>query len=345
MLTERQLQIFRAIIDHFTWTVQPVGSKNLLKESDLPYSSATIRNEMSVLEEYGFIEKTHSSSGRVPSEKGYRFYVDYLLKPKKLSKEDRQIIQSVFQADYDEAEEVIQNSASLLSELTSYTSIVLGPNSAVNKLSGFRFVPISRQQAMLILITDQGHVDNHLVTLPIGVTPSDMERTVNILNDRLVGVPLDALETRIEHEVEELLTKHVENAEYMSEILLNTFHRVNKERIYLGGKTNILNQPEFHDIAKIRGFLQLVEAEDVLYDLFRDIPDGVSVKFGRELNNEFMDDLSIITATYRIADERVGGIVLLGPTRMEYSRMLGLVDVFSQDLTTVLTKLYHENQK
>ncbi len=345
LLTERQLQIFRAIIDHFTWTVQPVGSKNLIKESELPYSSATIRNEMSVLEDYGFIEKTHSSSGRIPSEKGYRFYVDYLLQPKALSKEDKRSIRSLFAADHYEAEQLIQNSASMLSELSNYTSIVLGPETAKNRLSGFRFVPISDSQAMLILITDQGHVDNHLVNLPAEVTLSDVERTVNILNDRLVGVPLNELSNRILTEVKELLSWHVENSERLGEIVFETLSNVSPSKIYFGGKTNILDQPEFHDVAKIRDFLRLVEEEEGIHELFRDIPDGIQVKIGREWNNDLLNDLSIITATYHIADERVGGIVLLGPTRMEYARMMGLVDVFSKDLTSVLTKLYRDNQK
>ncbi|WP_099221172.1 heat-inducible transcriptional repressor HrcA [Listeria costaricensis] len=343
MLTERQLQIFRAIIDHFTWTVQPVGSKNLLKESDLPFSSATIRNEMSVLEDYGFIEKTHSSSGRVPSEKGYRYYVDYLLRPQALPQEDLQVIEGLFSRQYFEMEQLIQNSASILSDLTNYTSIVLGPESGTNKLSGFRFVPISQDQAMLILITDQGHVDNHLVTLPEGVTLAGMERMINILNDRLVGVSLNELKRQIPIEVSELIEQNIEKSSLYQSILQNAFRQAAHEKIYFGGKNNLLHQPEFHDVDKIRHYLDLMEEEQNLYNLFRDIPDGLQVKIGRELDQAFLDNISVITATYRIADERVGGIILLGPTRMEYSRMIGLVDVFSRDLTTILTKLYKKD--
>ncbi|EAD2563806.1 TPA: heat-inducible transcriptional repressor HrcA [Listeria monocytogenes] len=344
MLTERQLLIFRAIIDHFTWTIQPVGSKNLLKEKGLPYSSATIRNEMGVLEEYGFIEKTHSSSGRVPSEKGYRFYVDYLLQPKKLDKSDRQMIRSFFSENYYEMEGLIQNSALMLSDLTNYTSILLGPEATKNHLSGFRFVPINNFQAMLILITDQGHVDNHLVTIPEGTTLSDIERMVNILNERLVGLSLDDLKVQIPMEVKELLGKHVRNYESFMHVFSDSFAQASQQKVYFGGKTNILNQPEFHDINKVREMLHLMEEEQGVYELFRDIPDGLQVKIGRENNNSLMEDCSIITATYNIAGERVGGIVLLGPTRMEYSRMMGLVDVMSRDLTDVLTKLYRDNQ-
>lgn len=233
----------------------------------------------------------------------------------------------------------------MLSELTNYTSIVLGPETSRNKLSGFRIVPISEAQAMLLLITDQGHVDHHLVNLPKEVTLSDVERTVNILNERLVGVPLDELSSRIPTEVKELLVGHVENSERLSSIVFDTLKNSNQEKVYFGGKTNILNQPEFHDVAKIRDFLQLVEEEKGIYDMFRNIPDGIQVKIGRELDNDLLNNLSIITATYQIADERVGGIILLGPTRMEYARMMGLVDVFSKDLTAVLTKLYRDQQK
>ncbi|EUJ26100.1 heat-inducible transcriptional repressor HrcA [Listeria cornellensis] len=345
MLTERQLLIFRAIIDHFIETVQPVGSKNLLKENNLPFSSATIRNEMSVLEEYGFIEKTHSSSGRIPSEKGYRFYVDYLLEPQKLKKQDIISIQSLFSETYFEMEQLIQKSALMLSDLTNYTSILLGPASNQNRLSGFRFVPINRNQAMLILITDQGHIDNHVVTIPETMTPSDMERVVNILNERLVGLPIDQMNSMIPAEVSDLLRSNVVNHELMLSILKDSFQQVSKEKVYFGGKTNILNQPEFHDFAKVRELLRLMDQEKDVYQLFSDIPQGLHVKIGTEINNHLMDDCSIITATYSIANEHVGGIVLLGPTRMEYDRMMGLVDLVSRDLTTVLTRLYHDNQK
>ncbi|WP_163653043.1 heat-inducible transcriptional repressor HrcA [Listeria sp. PSOL-1] len=344
MLTERQLQIFKAIIDHFTWTVEPVGSKNLLKESSLPYSSATIRNEMSVLETYGFIEKMHSSSGRVPSEKGYRFYVDYLLHPEALTKQDKETIQSFFSTNYFEIEQLIQNSASMLSELTSYTSILLGPESRSNKLSGFRFVPISETQAMLVLITNQGHVDNHLVSLAKGTTLADVERMVNILNDRLVGLSLDDLSKQIPLEVEALLNQHIDNFELLGQVLQSAFRHASQEKIYFGGKTNILNQPEFHDVNKIRSLFRLMEEEESLHELFRAMPDGLQVKIGQELNNTLLNDLSIVSATYQIAENRVGGIILLGPTRMEYSRMLGLVDVFSRDLTSILTRLYQDKQ-
>lgn len=344
MLTERQLLIFRAIIDHFTWTVQPVGSKNLIKEKNLPYSSATIRNEMGVLEEHGLIEKTHSSSGRVPSEKGYRFYVDYLSQPQTLTSQDRQIIGSLFSNDYVEMEQLIQNSASMLSNLTHYTSILLGPATTTNRLSGFRFVPINQHQAMLILITDQGHVDNHLVSIPEGISLSDLEKMVNIFNERLVGVPVERLRSQIPVEVTKLLEKHVANHEKLLGILDNPLQQFMQNKVYFGGKTNMLHQPEFHDIDKVRDFLGLLEEEQNIYELFRDIPDSLQVKIGREIDNRVMDDCSIITATYKVGGESVGGIVLLGPTHMEYSRMMGLVDVFSRDLTNVLTKLYLENR-
>ncbi|MBC2368006.1 heat-inducible transcriptional repressor HrcA [Listeria booriae] len=345
MLTERQLLIFRAIIDHFIETVQPVGSKNLLKEKNLPFSSATIRNEMSVLEEYGFIEKTHSSSGRIPSEKGYRFYVDSLLDPPKLDKKDIISIQSLFSENYFEMEQLIQKSALMLSDLTNYTSILLGPASKQNRLSGFRFVPINRHQAMLILITDQGHIDNHVVTIPETMTPSDMERVVNILNERLVGLPIDQMKAVIPAEVAELLRSNVVNHELMLSILQESFQQISKEKVYFGGKTNILNQPEFHDFTKVRELLRLMDQEKDVYQLFSNIPQGLHVKIGTEINHQLMENCSIITATYSIANEHVGGIVLLGPTRMEYDRMMGLVDLVSRDLTTVLTRLYHDNQK
>ncbi|WP_145614435.1 heat-inducible transcriptional repressor HrcA, partial [Bacillus licheniformis] len=197
MLTNRQLLILQVIVNDFIRSAQPVGSRTLSKKEDITFSSATIRNEMADLEELGFIEKTHSSSGRIPSEKGYRYYVDHLLSPGKLSKTDLNIIHSIFKEKIFELEKAVQKSAQVLSDLTNYTSIVLGPRLSENHLKQIQIVPIQPKKAVAILVTNTGHVENKTINFPAEVDLSDLEKLVNILNERLRGVPISELKDRI----------------------------------------------------------------------------------------------------------------------------------------------------
>ncbi|MDP4162622.1 MAG: heat-inducible transcriptional repressor HrcA [Bacillota bacterium] len=343
MLTDRQLLILQVIVDDFIRSAQPVGSRSLSKKEEISFSSATIRNEMADLEEQGFIEKTHSSSGRVPSEKGYRYYVDNLLAPQTLNKHDINSIQSIFAEKIFEFEKIIQKSARILSELTNYTSIVLGPAVSVNKLKRMQIIPLNKETAIAIFVTDTGHVENRMFHLPASMDASELEKMVNILNERLSGVALDELNDNIYKEVATLLRQHIQNYDFMLHSIAETFKMPVNEKLFFGGKTNMLSQPEFNDITKIRSLLNMIEQEDRVFDLIRKNSAGIHVKIGRENNNSAMENCSLITATYSVGAEKLGTIAILGPTRMEYSRVISLLEFLSKDLTSVLTKLYQNN--
>jgi heat-inducible transcriptional repressor len=340
LLTDRQLLILQVIVDDFIRSAQPVGSRSLSKKEEISFSSATIRNEMSDLEELGYIEKTHTSSGRVPSEKGYRYYVDHLLSPQVLNQHDVSIIQSIFAEKLFEFEKIIQRSAKILSELTNYTSIVLGPAVSINKLKRIQIIPLNKETAVAIFVTDTGHVENRTFSLPPSVDASDLEKTVNILNDRLAGVPLEDLNDKIYKEVAMLLRQHIHNYDLMLHTIADSLKMPSNEKLFFGGKTNMLSQPEFHDVAKLRSLLTMIDQEEWIYNLIRNDSAGIHVKIGRENNNSVMDNCSLITATYSAGAENLGTIAILGPTRMEYSRVISLLQFFSKDLTAVLTKLY-----
>lgn len=342
LLTDRQLLILQVIVDDFIRSAQPVGSRSLSKKEDISFSSATIRNEMADLEELGYIEKTHTSSGRVPSEKGYRYYVDHLLSPQALNKQDITTIQSIFAEKIFEFEKIIQKSAKILSELTNYTSIVLGPAASMNKLKRIQIIPLNKETAVAIFVTNTGHVENRTFYLPPSVDASDLEKTVNILNERLTGVPLEVLNDKIYKEVATLLRQHIQNFDIMMHILADSLKMPANEKLFFGGKTNMLSQPEFHDISKIRGLLQMIDQEDWIYHLVKNNSKGINVKIGRENNDSAMENCSLITATYSVGTENLGTIAILGPTRMEYSRVIGLLQFLSRDLTTALTRLYQK---
>ncbi len=332
--------ILQVIVDDFIRYALPVGSRSLSKKEEISFSSATIRNEMADLEELGFIEKTHTSSGRIPSEKGYRYYVDHLLAPQELQSADLRIIKSIFAERIYELEKIVQKSARILSEMTSYTSIVLGPAVKDNRLRRLQIVPLNRETATAIIVTDTGHVENRTFHFPSGVSPSEVEKMVNILNEKLSGVPLVELNAKIYKEIAAILRRHIQNYDLMTEVLGETFKIPSNEKIFFGGKTNMLNQPDFTDLEKVRGLMSMIEQEDGLSEMIRQNPEGISVKIGRENNNSAMENCSLITATYSVGAEKLGTIAMLGPTRMEYSRVIPLLKIVSADMSAVLTKLY-----
>lgn len=342
LLTDRQLLILQVIIDDFIRSAQPVGSQSLSKKKEILLSSATIRNEMADLEALGFIEKTHTSSGRIPSEKGYRYYVDHLLSPHKLHANDINKIHSIFAERMYELENIVQNSAKILSELTNYTAILLGPAVKENKLRKLQIVPLNQETAVAIIITDTGHVENRIFTLPENIAPEDIEKLVNILNHKLQGVPISELRDTIFKEVADLLRKNIQEYDYLLKTITETLDLPAAEKLFLAGKMNILNQPEFHNIDKVRSLLDMIDQEQGLYELFRHTPKGIHVKIGKENNNTKMEDCSLITATYSIGEEPVGTIAILGPTRMEYSRVISLLDFLSKDMSTALSRLYEQ---
>lgn len=340
MLTERQLLILQVIIDDFIRSAHPVGSRSLAKKAEIALSSATIRNEMAELEELGLIEKTHTSSGRVPSEKGYRFYVDHLLSPAVIQQNDLKAIKALFTDKIYELETIIQNSAKVLSELTKYTAIVLGPTVDENKLSKFEILPLNDDSAIAIIVTNTGHVEHKLFSLPKSFNRSDLEKTVNILNSKLVGVPLNELQSKLNQELSILFKQHLEDYEMMFQSIANVLNVQQNEKLYYGGKINMLKQPEFQDLDKIKDLLYLIEQEENFHQLLRKTPFGLNVKIGTEINNPLMDNFSLITATYTTGDEQIGKIAILGPKRMHYSRVISLLNLLSKDLTMTLTKLY-----
>ncbi len=342
MLTERQLLILQVIVDDFIHSAQPVGSRSLAKKDDISFSSATIRNDMADLEELGFIEKTHTSSGRVPSEKGYRYYVDHLLTPQLLKNEELNMLNSVFADRVYELEKLVQKSAQILSDITNYTSIVLGPNVRDNRLRKISLVPLNADKAVAIIVTDTGHVENKVISIPPSFDASQLEKVVNILNEKLAGVPLLELSDKIYNEVALLFKKHVHDYGQLMHSLADTLRSAPEGKLFFGGKTNMLMQPEFHDIERVRLLLSLIEHEKELYNHIARNPRGLHVKIGSENNDPAMEYCSLVTATFHVGQEQFGTIAILGPTRMDYGRVIPLLESFSNDFSTALMRLYQK---
>lgn len=334
--------ILSAIVDDYIRSAEPVGSRSISKRGDVGFSPATIRNEMSDLEELGFLEQPHTSAGRIPSNKGYRYYVDHLLGSGLISSQDVLMLKSVLAERITEIEQMIQQVAIILSNLTNYTSIVLGPEVFSHTLKQVQLVPIGDNRAVALIITNTGHVENKIVTIPEGLSVSDIERTVAILNARLTGVPLLQLKSKLYNEIASEIGKHVSNYENIVKTIdgVLTSEDNNDHRLFFGGTTNMLNQPEFRDVEKVKTLLDLLDQTDPWMKLFANAQDGIQVRIGTENSVEAINNCSLITATYSLQGKTIGTIGILGPTRMEYGKVIRLLDHFSKDLTTILNKWY-----
>lgn len=341
MLTERQKLIFQAIVENYIRSADPVGSRTIAKREDITFSSATVRNEMADLEEMGFLEQPHTSAGRIPSQKGYRFYVDHLIKPGLSSILDIEKLRRDFMEKIYEMEEISRQTALILSNITNYTAVVLGHEAQDAKLKHIQIVPLSEDFAVAVLVTNKGNVEHKTVKVPEFVSVYEIEKLVNIINAKLVGSPINELRERLYSELSSELKKHLEHYESILQALDGAFESEHDDRIYLGGMTNIMMQPEFRDVEKVKDILELFEQESLLIQLFSSSGDeGIHVRIGQENSIEAINDCSIITATYHLDGKPAGKIGILGPTRMNYGKVIGLLEYLTKDLSRALNQLY-----
>lgn len=335
MLTNRQLLILQTIIDDFIETAHPIGSRALAHDKAINLSAATIRNVMADLEDMELLEKTHSSSGRVPSEKGYRYYVDNVISPS-IKEKEILLMEHLLQDNLFELEQVVQMSAEVLSQLTNYTTIVLGPNEIGATLKQIQLIVLNPRTAVAILVTDTGHVEHKNFTIPPNIKMSDFEKMVNILNERLIGHPIVSLSQALQSEVYDLMKKHIYNYEVMYEYIKSVLKYEEPTKLYVSGETNILTQPEFKDVDKIYEFYTMLENEAEIIKLLGNKHQGIHVSIGRENEMEAIKDFSLITTAYTLGNDQLGTIALLGPTRMEYRKVISLLQSFSQQMTELL---------
>lgn len=321
LISKRQEELLRLIVEDYIKTARPISSKSLC--NIMKCSSATIRNEMSELEELGLLEKTHVSSGRIPSEKGYRYYVDHIMEPKKLSGEDVLKLQTVFHNKSLVISDVIARSMEIISELTNYTSVVLGKSSKENKVSKIEVVPLTDEQLIAIVITDKGHVEHKNMFLQERVSLNDIRQTVDLINKLLVGTPIDEVSSALEFEIKPIIARYVEQHEALYNAFYNAFADFkNDQNFRMSGTKNILMQPEFDNTSKIREIVNKFEDKELVNNI-KEEDDGIKVYIGSE--NDLDDDLTIIKTKYSINGEE-GTIALIGPKRMEYERVVALLN-------------------
>ena len=325
MLTKRQNEILKMIVVSYIKLAHPVSSALICEE--LNCSSATVRNEMMALEELGLLEKTHTSSGRVPSEKGYRYYVDNLMELKELNGEDVFKLQTIFNNQQLELSDVITKSLQIVSDITCYTSVVLDEKSHENKLKEINIVPISNHEVVVIVVTDKGYVEHkNLELFDVGL--DEVKKTVKLINDLIVGTPIDEVNSKLEFEVKPVIAKYVHQHEMLYNAFYDVFTDISNRNINVVGKNNIFKHKEFNDIDKVKDIFEKLDNEETLLSIKEENND-INVYIGEE--NNIDTDVTVIKTNYK-TDKDTGTIAIIGPKRMEYSRVVNLLDYIKKQI-------------
>ncbi len=327
MLSERRKELLKLIVEEYIKTANPVGSSLLCDK--LNCSSATIRNEMASLEDMGYLEKTHTSSGRVPSEMGYRYYVDNLMEPKKMTGEEVLKLQTIFDNKGLVLSDVITRSMEIISEITNCTSLVLGASSAENKLKEVEAIPFSDSKVIAIVITDKGHVEHKELNVDGNVSPKEVKKVVELINKLLVGTPLDEVSAKLEFEIKPIIGNYVKSHEALYQAFYNAFNEFSyKSHMHMAGRTKLLDYREFDSVAKVKEILNKFDDENMVKKIEADCND-INVYIGHE--NNFDDDVSVIKTKYDINGEE-GTIAIVGPKRMDYEKVVSLLNYIKQNI-------------
>lgn len=321
-MNNRQNELLRLIVETYIKTVKPVGSKSLVKK--LKCSSATIRNDMAYLESLGYLEKTHISSGRVPSESGYKYYVDNLMKPKELTGDEVLKLQTILNNKDLVISDAIVKCMEIISDITNYTSIVLGKDSDNNTLKQVSIVPIDDKKIVAVVVTNTGHVENKQSNIPEAISMDEMIKACELINRKLIGTKLSDINSKLEYEIKPIIASQIKAYERVMDFFYDAFNDFNVKNsdIFFQGKTNILKQPEYDSPEKIKNMIGKLENMDLIKKIETDDKD-VNIFIGEE--NKFDPNVTVIRTSYNIDGEE-GTIAIIGPKRMEYDKVVTLLN-------------------
>lgn len=339
MLNERKKKILQIIIEDYISSAEPVGSRTIARKYDLGLSPATIRNEMSDLELLGYLEQPHTSAGRIPSAQAYRFYVDALIEPGTLTDNDMALIDGWYNERRRNIDDIFQSTAKILSRMTQNVSMVLTNQQTIANFCYLKFLPLDSQHAILCIVADDGSIDTNVVDIPLGMSSEEMDYLAGKMSKLLEDRNLSDISVEI---LQNVHTDVVEDKLIFSSLLQavrKMTGRRQEQKVFLGGTKQLLNQPEFRDVERVRNLLGILEEEKVLKDLLQGGEDsGLKVTIGSENKFTGIQDCSMVQATYRLNGQIVGTMAVLGPTRMEYGKVISVIDCLHKYLKTILDK-------
>ncbi len=331
MLDKRKKEILQAVIDEYINTAEPVSSGTLVKKYGLDYSSATVRNELAELESTGYLDKPHTSAGRIPSEKGYRFYVDELIKEDDISLEEIKYIQNKLSTKVNEIEELTKIATSTLSEITHYTTVAIGPKTETQIIDEIKFVLLGSRMLMIVIVTDSGLIKETIIKYDQDITISQVETLNNLFNSKLKGKPL----SKIDKPMEEYILAEIT---YSIDVIKPIIEQINKviqdeNSIYLQGTNKAFDLPEFKSLDIAKNFINVLDTKELVLDMLDSgVAKDINVYIGDENDNERLKDFSIVTFKHSIGDKDLGTIGIIGPKRMDYSKVISVMKYLSKKM-------------
>lgn len=327
IMDERKKRILQAIIDDYIDTAEPIGSRTIARKYELGLSSATIRNEMADLEDMGYLAQPHTSAGRIPSDKGYRLYVDKLMRLRNLRKEESDRMRTEMETHMNELNQLLKKASSVLSRYTRYTSMAVTPQLKTSTIKTIQVVPIEMGKAMVIVVTNAGIIRSALVKIDESIRPDMLIMISNELNDKLGGLTVEQVSTGKAIELENHTGMPTDILMPVINGVADCIAQIDIPEVYVEGTTNIFNYPEFKDVSKAREFMNVLDEKANLFKIMTSQvePHEISVRIGSENDMSVIKDCSLIMANYNLSDSFKGSIGIIGPTRMEYPRVISLL--------------------
>ena len=331
MLDNRKKKILQAIVDEYINTAEPVSSGTISQNHGLDFSSATIRNEMAELEKSGYLAKTHTSSGRVPSEKGYRFYVDELLKDDNISLEEIKYIKDRLETKVTELEELTKITTNTLSEITHYTTVAIGPKNDMQIIEEMKFVLLGARMLMCIILTDTGLVKETIIKFDEDITEKQVENLNIIFNTKLKGKPLDKINIPLEEYIFAEMNYNIK----IIKVIIEQINKVimQEQQIYLQGATKSFDLPEFKSMEVAKNFMNILDTKELVEEMLSSgVAKDINIYIGEENENEDLKDFSVVTFKHTINNKDLGTIGIIGPKRMDYSKVISVMKYISKKL-------------
>ena len=329
-LDSRKRKILQAIVEEYIDTSEPVSSGSLVKKDDLNCSSATIRNEMAELERIGFLEQPHTSAGRIPSEKGYRYYVDELLREDALSRKEMELIKDMLETKINNLEDLTKIATTTLSEITHYTTVAVEPNMSNHTIIDIKFILLGSRVLMAVILTDSAIIRESVIKFDKDLTSDQVNDLTYIFKNKLVGKPLEKIDAPIE---DYILSEIQTGIEIIEKVIDEINKLLDSSKTYIEGANKVVDMPEFKRMDITKDFLNALTAKDVIADVMTSgIAKDINVYIGSESEKEELKNFSIVTFNHLLDGKDIGTIGIIGPTRMDYSKVISVMKYISKKL-------------
>ncbi len=336
-LSERERMVLNSIVEDFVRNAVPVGSRVLSKKQGIQLSPATIRNVMGDLEESGYLTHPHTSAGRVPTDKGYRFYVDSLMEVEELSEQEKNDILQHFLRVTKEVDSILDAASQVIARVSSQLGVVLSPRFYQGSFEKIELVPLAEKKVLMVLSIKSGLVRTILLKMEAEVSREVMERTAAVINERLHGLSLTEIKNTLDSRLRDLVEVDAGLVNAIASSATPLIDQIDHRNFHFGGTNNIMVQPEFFDHRKLSNMLNLLESKQIVIRLFEqsETRGELTIAIGEENRDELIKYCSLITTSYHLGSV-TGTLGVIGPTRMRYPKVIALVDFMAKVLTEVL---------